>query len=500
MATGTTHIPRAELLGIADTVARDKNIDREEILKAMELAIQKSSRARYGFERDIQATIDRKTGEIQLFACQEVVDVVENPVLQIALDDAVAMDSTLGLGDIFRAPLPPMDLGRVAAQTAKQVIFQYVRDAERFRQYEEFKSQMGQMVNGLVKRVEFGNVYVELSQTEAFLSRDQMIPREVFRPGDRIRAYIMDVRSEQRGPQIFLSRVHPNFMMRLFAQEVPEIYNGTIEIKSIARDPGSRAKMAVYSMDRALDPLASCIGFRGARVQAVTNELQGEKIDIIPWAGNPAEFVVNALVPAEVTKVVLDEETGRVEVTVPDEKLSLAIGRRGQNVRLASILTGWSIDILSESAESERRIGQIKALTDLFVQALDVDEVLAHLLANEGFVTVEEVAYVDRTELLSIQGIEDDLATELQRRAAHFLKTEEDNARTAAVNAGIAGDVLSLEGMSGQLLTAFCRVGLKTLDDLGDLDVGELRDIAPFLTEDEAKDFIMKARAHWFDA
>src|ERR1700754_1512371 len=404
MAMDTTiAIPRMELLQVADAVAREKSIDRDEVLIAMEQAIQKAGRSKYGHEHDIRAAIDRKTGEIKLTRVQEVVDeVVENEATQIPLKAAVRRDPSLKVGDFIIDELPPIDFGRIAAQTAKQVIVQKVRESERKRQFEEFKDRKGEIINGLVKRVEFGNVTVALGRGEAMLRRDELLPRETFRNGDRVRALILDVREEPRGPQIFLSRTHPLFMSKLFAQEVPEIYDGIIEIKAVARDPGSRAKIAVISHDSGIDPVGACVGMRGSRVQAVVGELQGEKIDIIPWSQDPATFVVNALQPAEVAKVVLDEDAERIEVVVPYEQLSLAIGRRGQNVRLASQLTGWDIDIMTEAEESERRQKEFNERTNLFMDALDVDEMVGQVLASEGFAQVEELAFVDPSEISSI--------------------------------------------------------------------------------------------------
>src|SRR5579862_6554591 len=409
---------RPELLQVADTVARDKGIDRDEVLVAMEQAIQKAGRSKYGQEYDIRAEIDRKNGEIRLMRFREVKDPVENEATQIPLIEAQRFNPEAQVGDFITDPLPPIDFGRIAAQTAKQVIVQKVRDAERQRQYLEFKDRVG----GIVKRVEFGNVVVDLGRAEAIARRDELLPRESFRQGERVRAYIYDVRQEPRGPQIFLSRTHPQFMAKLFAQEVPEIYDGIIEIKAVARDPGSRAKIAVVSRDSGIDPVGACVGMRGSRVQAVVGELQGEKIDIVPWAADPATFVVNALAPAEVTKVVLDEESHRIEVIVPDDQLSLAIGRRGQNVRLASQLTGWDIDILTEAEESERRQEEFRTRSNLFIEALDVDDVIAHLLVTEGFTSVEEVAFVATEDLAGIEGFDEDIAGELQQRARAFLK------------------------------------------------------------------------------
>src|SRR5271163_4749426 len=383
-----TAIARPELLLVADAVAREKNIERDDVLEAMEQAIQKAGRAKYGHEKDIRATIDRKTGDVRLSRWTEVVETVENEETQIPLFIAKRIDPALELGKFIVDPLPPIDFGRIAAQTAKQVIVQRVREYERKRQYDEFKDRVGEIINGVVKRTEYGNLMVELGKSEALLRRDELIPRESFRNGDRVRGYIYDVREEPRGPQIFLSRTHPQFMAKLFAQEVPEIYDGIIEIKAVARDPGSRAKIAVISRDSGIDPVGACVGMRGSRVQAVVGELQGEKIDIIPWSPNLATFVVNALAPAEVAKVVMDEENGRMDVVVPDEQLSLAIGRRGQNVRLASQLTGWDIDILTEAEESERRQQEVASRTALFIDALDIDDVIAHLLVTEGFTSL----------------------------------------------------------------------------------------------------------------
>ncbi|MBQ5479630.1 MAG: transcription termination/antitermination protein NusA, partial [Acetobacter sp.] len=402
-----TSVFRPELLLVADAVSREKGIEREEVLDAMEQAIQKAGRAKYGHEKDIRATIDRRTGEVRLARWTEVVRRVENEDTQIALDIVCRFRSDLREGEYIVDPLPPIDFGRIAAQTAKQVIVQRVREYERKRQYNEFKDRIGEIVNGTVKCVEYGNLLVEIGSAEALLRRDELIPRETFRNADRVRAYIYDVRNEARGPQIFLSRTHPAFLAKLFVQEVPEIYDGIIEIKAVARDPGSRAKMAVFSKDTAIDPIGACVGVRGSRVQAVVSELQGEKVDIIPWSAETATFVVNALAPVEVTKVVMDEEGGRVEVVVPDDQLSLAIGRRGQNIRLASQLTRRDIDVLTELEESERRQKEFQHRTNQFVEALDVDDVIAGFLATEGFHSIEELAYADPEELSNIEGFDE---------------------------------------------------------------------------------------------
>ncbi len=504
----TAIVQKTELLQVADAVAREKAIDREQVLEAMEQAIQKAGRSKYGQEHDIRATIDRKTGEIQLARFIEVVDEIENEVTQLTVGDAQGRQAGAVVGEFIVDPLPPIDFGRIAAQTAKQVIVQKVREAERERQYEEYKDRVTEIVNGLVKRMEFGNVTVDLGRGEAVLRREELLPRENFRRGDRVRAYIYDVRNETRGPQIFLSRAHPEFMAKLFGQEVPEIYDNIIEIKSVARDPGSRAKIAVVSHDSSIDPVGACVGMRGSRVQAVVAELQGEKIDIIPWSPDPATFVVNALVPAEVAKVVLDEDTHKIEVVVPDEQLSLAIGRRGQNVRLASMLTGWEIDILTEEEESERRQQERRERSARFMEALDVDDVLAHLLVTEGFSHVEEVAYVPLEDLISIESFEEDLATELQMRARDFLQAESERLAEQRRSLGVEDALADTEGLSAIMLVTLGEGGIKTLEDFADLAADELTDPEEGLLReynigsDSANDLIMSARvaAGWFTA
>ena len=497
----TAALPRPELLQVADAVARDKGIDRDEVLEAMEQAIQKAGRSKYGHEHDIRAHIDRKTGEILLSRYMEVVETVENEATQLTPAQAQRKLPGATVGDFLIDPLPPIDFGRIAAQTAKQVIVQKVRDAERQRQYGEFKNRTAEIVNGLVKRVEFGNVVVDLGRAEALLRRDELIPRETFRTGDRVRAYIFDVRQEPRGPQIFLSRTHPQFMAKLFAQEVPEIYDGIIELKAVARDPGSRAKIAVISRDSGIDPVGACVGMRGSRVQAVVAELQGEKIDIIQWSSDPATFIVNALAPAEVAKVVLDEEANRIEVVVPDDQLSLAIGRRGQNVRLASQLTGWDIDILTEAEESERRTEEFKSRSTMFIDALDVDDVIAHLLVTEGFSSVEEGAVVPLEDLTDIEGFDEGIAGELQNRARSFLEEQDERNTVRRRELGVDDVLAAVEGLSTSHLVKLGENGIKTLDDLADLAGDELIELLgkDSLTLDEANAVIMAARAHWFD-
>ncbi|HCX67232.1 transcription termination factor NusA [Parvibaculum sp.] len=457
---------RLELLQIADAVAREKSIDREVVLEAMAEAIQKAARSRYGAENEIRARINPQTGDIRLVRLLEVVDNVENDAVQIDMKSAQRRNPAAQAGDLIEDELPPVDFGRIAAQTAKQVIVQKVRDAERERQYDEYKDRIGEIVNGIVKRVEYGNVIVDLGRGEAIVRRDELLPRETFRNGDRVRAYIYDVRREQRGPQIFLSRSHPQFMAKLFAQEVPEIYDGIIEIKAVARDPGSRAKIAVLSNDSSIDPVGACVGMRGSRVQAVVNELQGEKIDIIQWSPDAATFIVNALAPAEVVKVVLDEDAQRIEVVVPDDQLSLAIGRRGQNVRLASQLTGWDIDILTEAEESERRQAEFLSRTTMFAEALDVDEMIAQLLASEGFSSIEEVAYVDLGEIADIEGFDEDTAQEIQSRAVEFIERQNAEYDAKRRELGVADEVGEVEGVTPKMLVAFGENDIKSVEDL----------------------------------
>ena len=470
----TIAVPRLELLQVADAVAREKGIERDEVLEAMEQAVQKAGRSKYGHEHDIRATIDRKSGEIRLMRYRQVADPVENEITQITPAQAAHLDPELKIGEFLIDDLPPIDFGRIAAQTAKQVIVQKVREAERKRQYEEYKDRKGEIVNGLVKRVEFGNVTVDLGRAEAMLRRDELLPRENFRNGDRVRAYIADVREEPLGPQIFLSRTHPQFMAKLFGQEVPEIFDRIIEIKSVARDPGSRAKIAVVSRDASIDPVGACVGMRGSRVQAVVNELQGEKIDIIQWSPDAATFIVNALAPAEVVKVVLDEDAERIEVVVPDAQLSLAIGRKGQNVRLASQLTGWDIDIMTEANESERRQAEFAERSATFMEALDVDEVIAQLLASEGFSSVEEVALVEPSEIASIEGFDENTAAEIQTRAREHLERVEAELDAKRKALGVADELSSLPGLTTAMLVALGEKSIKSVEDLADCATDDL--------------------------
>ena len=482
MSTGIS-ANRMEILQIAEAVAREKSIEKEIVIEAMEHALQKAARSRYGAEHDIRAQIDLKTGEMILKRVVTVIDEAAldpeirpfNPATDITLDAALKSDPEAVLGKTYEEILPPMEFGRVAAQTAKQVINHEVREAERERQYLEYKDRAGEIINGVVKRVEFYNVIIDLGRAEGVIRRSEAIPRENLRSGDRTRAYISDVRREPKGPQIFLSRAKPEFMARLFAQEVPEVYEGVIEIKAAARDPGSRAKIAVLSHDSSIDPVGACVGMRGARVQAVVGELQGEKIDIIPWSSDPATFIVNALQPAEVTKVVLDPEERRVQVVVAESQLSLAIGRRGQNVRLASQLTGWSIDILTEAEESERRQKEFASRTQLFVAALEVDEMFAQLLASEGFESIEEIALIEQSDLAMIEGLNEEIAEELQARAQDFLGKQAAELDAKRKQLGVEDALAGISGLTLPMLVALGEKGVVKLEDFAYLTGEELR-------------------------
>jgi len=490
-----------ELLQVADAVAREKNIDREIVLEAMEEAIQKAGRSKYGHDHDIRAHIDRKSGLIDLKRYREVVEAVEDEVRQLTQKEAQRIKKDAAVGEFLIDDLPPLDFGRIAAQTAKQVIVQKVREAEREKQFHEFKDRVGEVINGVVKRVEYGNTTIDIGgKGEGLLRRDESLPREHFKVGDRVRAYIYDVRPEQRGPQIFLSRSHPQFMAALFKQEVPEIYDGVIEIKAVARDPGSRAKIAVVSRDSSIDPVGACVGMRGSRVQAVVGELQGEKIDIVPWSSDIASFIVNALQPAAVAKVVLDEDKKRMDVVVPEEQLSLAIGRRGQNVRLASMLSGWDIDIMTEAEESARRAEEFKVRSSLFIEALDVDEVIAHLLVAEGFASIEEIADTSVDEMMQIQGFDEEVGAALIERGATWLAAQAQKLKDQSAKLGIQEDLMTMEGLSPQQIIKLGEAGVKSKDDFADLATDELVEILGpgSITTKNAEELIMAARAAWF--
>jgi len=498
------NMPRPEIVLVADAVAREKDIDKEEVFEAMEVAIQKAGRSRYGAEHDIRATIDRKTGAISLERYREVMAddaEIENEAAQLHLSFAKRIKPDAKVGEFIIDALPPIDFGRIAAQTAKQVIVQKVRDSERRRQFEEYKEKIGTIVSGTVKRAEFGSVVLDIGKTEAVLRRDEMIPREKFKVGDRVRAYVLDVRRETRGPQIFLSRTCPEFMAKLFTSEVPEIYDGIIEIMGVARDPGSRGKIAVKANDVTIDPVGACVGLRGIRVQAVVTELQGEKIDIVPYSEDRAQYLVAALAPAEVTKVVIDEETGRMEAVVPEEQFSIAVGRRGQNVKLASQLLHSDIDVLTEAEEQERRANENKIRLDRFMNALDVDDMIAHLLIAEGFTTVDEIAEVELSELAEIEGFDEDIATELQNRAKEFVTKRNAEFEDKIKSLGVDDSLRSFEDLDQDTILKLAENNIKTLDDLADLSSDELVEILGegAMPVSEANRIIMAAREHWFD-
>ncbi|WP_299619047.1 transcription termination factor NusA [uncultured Tateyamaria sp.] len=462
-----TSANQLELLQTAEAVAREKMIDPALVIEAMEESLARAAKSRYGAEMDIRVAIDRKTGKATFTRVRTVVEEeeLENYQAEFTVEQAKQYMENPEVGQQLIEEVPPVEMGRIAAQSAKQVILQKVREAERDRQYEEFKDRAGTIINALVKREEYGNVIVDVGAGEAILRRNEKIGRESYRPNDRIRCYIKDVRREQRGPQIFLSRTAPEFMAELFKMEVPEIYDGIIEIKAVARDPGSRAKIAVISYDNSIDPVGACVGMRGSRVQAVVNELQGEKIDIIPWNEDQPTFLVNALQPAEVSKVVLDEEAGKIEVVVPEEQLSLAIGRRGQNVRLASQLTNLDIDIMTEADESARRQAEFEERTKLFMDNLDLDEFFAQLLVSEGFTNLEEVAYVEVDELLVIDGVDEDTAAELQARARDVLEAAAKAALESARALGAEDSLIDFDGLTPQMIEALAKDDVKTLED-----------------------------------
>ena len=496
------NIPRIELIQVAEAVAREKLIDKEDVILAMEDAIQRAARSKYGLERDIRATVNRNNGAISIEQYTQVVQEVEDESTQMSLEEALRRDKSLKIGDYHKKELPPFDFGRIAAQSAKQVISQKVRDAERLRQYNQFKDRVGEIILGTVKRFDNFSVTLDIGKAEGVIRKEEMIPREQLKPGDRVRTYILNVSEETRGPQIFLSRSCNEFLSLLFTQEVPEIYDGIIEVKSVAREPGSRAKISVYSKDNTIDPVGACVGMRGSRVQAVVSELQGEKIEIIPWSEDPVTFVINSLAPAVPSKVIMDEEAGRMEVIVPDDQLSLAIGRRGQNVRLASDLSKWYIDVISESDESEKRQEEINERTKIFIEALDVDDVIAHLIVAEGYSSINDIADTSIDELNDIEGFEEELSIELKERAQNYVKLQNENVEKKLKSSGIDSKLYEFSHLSKFDILTLVENGIKTLDDLADLDSEELFILLGkkvFNNESEAGEIIMEARKHWFD-
>ena len=506
MAKQKIKVIREEMLQVANNVAQEKSIDKDSVFEAMELALEKAARVKYGFERDIRVRINRENGDIKLNSYLEVVEILdeENQAKQIILNEAIKTKPDIKIGEFIIKELPPIDLGRVAAQNAKGVIIQKVREADKSRQYSEYKDKVGEIAVGIVKRTEFGNLIIDLGKNEAIIKREELIPRETFKNGDRVRAYIYDVKEDIKGYQIFLSRTHPQFLSHLFTQEVPEIYEGVIKIKSVARDPGSRAKISVFTEDSTIDPVGACVGMRGSRVQAVVNELQGEKIDIVMWSENQATFLANALAPAEVSKIFLYEEKNKVEVVIPDEQLSLAIGRKGQNVKLASSLTNLEIDILTEEEESERRQLEFKEKTQMLIKNLDVEDVIAQLLVTEGYVSIEGIVSENIENLEKIEGFDEDLASELVSRAKNYLKEQNDEDLKIISEKILDEQLKNLTGMNNKMLSLLAKNNIVTIDDFADLASFELIDkddgIFKSLDVDEkiVNDMIMKAREKWF--
>ncbi|MCT4574751.1 MAG: transcription termination factor NusA [Alphaproteobacteria bacterium] len=495
-----------EVLMVAEAVAKEKGIQKEDVLNAMKEAIQKAARTKYGHDHDVRAEVDEKTGEVKLYLYQEVVadyDSLEDPDKQVTLEEAQVEKADAKVGDFITEELPPIEFGRIAAQTAKQVITQKVREAERAKQYNEYKDRVGEIINGTVKRVDYGNVTVDLGKAEAVLRREDSIPREHFKTGDRVRAYIYDVREEIKGPQIFLSRTCPEFLAGLLKQEVPEIYDGIIEIKAIARDAGSRAKVAVISNDSSIDPVGACVGMRGSRIQTLVTELQGEKIDLMVWENDIANYIIKALSPAKISKVIVDEEVGEVDVVASEDQLSLAIGRRGQNVRLAAEITGVKINLMSEVEEEEKAKEEMEKALSVIMEALDIDDVFARLLIAEDFADLEDIAYCDVAELLEIEGLDGDetLANELQSRAKAYLEAKEEKLNTEINNLNVADSLREVEELDLEDLVALGTAGVKTLDDLADLAGDELIEIIgeDKLSLSDANEIIMEARKSWFE-
>lgn len=474
------NIGKAEILQIVDAVSRERGVSKAKLIEAMEQAVQIAGRKKYGLEQNISAQIDQNTGKISLFRVRTVVDKVENTFQEISLEDARLIRPEAENGEEILEPLPPIDLGRVAAQTAKQVIVQKVGEIERESQYEDYKGRKGDILNGTVKRVEFGNIIVDVGRAEALLKKTQQIRGEMFKVGDRVKAYVQDVKRELKGPQIFLSRTDDEFLRKLFEMEVPEVYDNIIEIKSIAREPGSKAKVAVFATDVSVDPVGSCVGVRGSRVKAITNELSGEKIDVISWDKNVAQFVINAMTPATISKIVFDEDKGRVEAIVPDDQLSLAIGRRGQNVRLASKMTGWTIDVMTEEQESKRRGEEFANTTELFVNKLGVDEVTAQLLSAEGYTSLEQIAYADNAALTSIEGFSNkELVEELQNRAITYFEEKNEEIIEGLEKLGVEQELLDTLDLPPEYILKLAEFGVKTIEDLGEVTVSEFRQIVP---------------------
>lgn len=469
----------SEIIQIIDAVARERGIPKVELIQAMEQAYQIAGRKKYGVEHNIRAKIDPNTGEIKLYRVRIVVEEPENMFTEIAPQDALHINSDVEMGGEILEELPPIELGRVAAQTAKQVIVQKVGEAERAKQYQDYKDRKGDIINGTVKRIEFGNIIVDLGRAEGVLRRDQQIRTETFRVGDRIKTYVLDVRPEQKGPQIFLSRSDSQFLVKLFEIEVPEIYDNVIEVRAVAREPGSKAKIAVFAADVGIDPVGSCVGIKGARVRAITNELGGEKIDVVVWDKNVAQYVINAMTPAEISKIVFDEDRGRVEAIVPDDQLSIAVGKRGQNVRLASKITGWTIDVLTEEQESNRRTEEFTNTTQLFMKELEVEEVIAQLLSAEGYNSIYQIASSEDDVLVSIEGFDQELVEELKNRAINYIETQNEDIIEKLEELGVEQDLIDNLTLQPEYILKLAEYGVKTIEDLGEMTLKEFREIVP---------------------
>jgi N utilization substance protein A len=492
-----------EILMVVDAVSNEKGVEKDIIFEALEAALASATRKKYGEEIDVRVSINRKTGDYDTFRRWKVFaddsTELEFPEKELRLEDALDISPDAEPGGYVESPLESVAFGRIAAQTAKQVIVQKVREAERAQVVDQYKGRIGQLVSGIVKRVDRNGIFVDLGgNAEGFISRDQMIPREPVRTQDRIKAFLKDVRSEPRGPQLFLSRTAPEFLVELFKLEVPEVGQGLINILGAARDPGARAKIAVRSNDPRIDPVGACVGMRGSRVQAVSNEIAGERVDIIPHVDNPAQFVINAMAPAEVSSIVVDEEAHSMDIAVAEEKLSQAIGRGGQNIRLASELTGWKLNVMSEQAAEEKSESEQKELEQLFMKQLDVDQDVAAILVQEGFSSIEEIAYVPQGELASIEEFDENIVKELRNRARDVLLTQAIASEETIETAEPAEDLLSVDGMDEDLATELARHGIVTREDLAEQSIDELAEIST-LDPARAGELILAARKHWFE-
>ena len=504
-------LPRPEIILTIDSIVAEKNVSRDVIFDAVEAAIVKIARAKYGFENDIVVQIDRGNGAISVYKHVTVVDddfinkvdeeglPMFSEMRHITISEMKKQNPDAKVGDVIETWLPSLTFGRSQFQSVRQIVLQKIKSAEKDNQYAEFKNKVGEIVNCTVKRIEFGNVYVDINgRAEGYLRRDELIPREILRSGDRIRAYILDVQRDNVGPQILLSRSHPNFMAKLFAAEIPEVYEGLIEIKAVARDPGSHAKVAVFTADSSVDPVGACVGMKGSRIQAIVNELQGEKIDVIEWSDDIVKLTINAIAPANVAKIIIDEDQKHIDIWVAEDQLSVAIGRRGQNVKLASMITGWKLDVLNSEEQEKKRADEDKLKIDQFVKILDVDDMLARMLVAEGFNSLEELTLVSEAEIASIDGFDENLAKELQNRANMFIsKEKEENIKKLKEN-GVKSDLLDFSHLTDKQKLSLLNANIKTLDDLADLDSDELKGILN-IDVAVAEDIIMKAREHWFD-